>query len=220
MTVRVCLVDDHPLFRDGLKVALAEAELIEVVAEADSGQEALSVVAGLQPLPDIVLLGVRLPEYSGVEVARSITAGRLGDGSSPRIIMLSAVAEDHLVVEALRLGVLGYLLKGASREELVRAIRIVADGGAVFSPSIAKRLPDYFGKIHDVPGRLAFPDLTERERQVLDLIARGYGNRQIARELVLAEKTVRNHITHLFVKLKVNDRSEATLRARDAGLGM
>lgn len=215
----MCLVDDHPLFREGLRMALAASGTIEVVGEAETGHEALSVVAAVRTGLDVILLDLRLPDGSGIDVARAIRDQSRDLASMPRIIVISATAEDEHVVEVLRLGARGYLMKGTSRDELLRAIRVVADGGAVFSPPIAQRLPEYFSRIQEIPGLVAFPELTEREREILELIARGLGNRQISRELFITEKTVRNHITHLFMKLRVSSRAEAGSRARDAGLG-
>jgi DNA-binding NarL/FixJ family response regulator len=154
---------------------------------------------------------------SGVEAIRSITAGHVSH--RPRVLVVSMYEEDDEVVAALRAGAHGYVAKEASREELLRAVRTVAEGGAVFSPAIAERLGTYFSAVHELPGRVAFPQLTNREREILDLLARGHNNRRIARQLVLSEKTVRNHISHIFAKLQVRNRADAVMRARDAGLG-
>jgi DNA-binding NarL/FixJ family response regulator len=164
-------------------------------------------------------MDLRLGDSSGIEVTRALTAGNLSGARRPRVLVVSVSEDDDSVVAAMRAGASGYLVKGASREDLIRGIRIVADGGAVFGREVAERLKAYFSVLHEVPSRAAFPDLTDRERQILDLIARGHDNRRIARELVLAEKTVRNHITHIFMKLQVTDRMSAAVRARDAGLG-
>jgi DNA-binding NarL/FixJ family response regulator len=135
------------------------------------------------------------------------------------VLFVSSSADDHAVMAALRVGARGYMVKGAVREELLRGVRTVATGGAVFSPTVAARLSRYFSAVHELPGRAAFPELTDREREVLDLVARGMNNRRIARQLVLSEKTVRNHVSHIFAKLHVSDRVEAAVRARNAGLG-
>lgn len=137
-----------------------------------------------------------------------------------RVLVMSLEANDETVVTALRAGARGYLLKTAPLDELLLGILTVAAGGAVFSASIADRLAKYFSAIHELPSRVAFPELTSRELQILDLIARGYDNRRIARELVLAEKTVRNHVSNVFSKLQVVDRTMAAVRARDVGLGV
>ncbi|GLZ37024.1 response regulator transcription factor [Actinokineospora sp. NBRC 105648] len=218
-TTGILLVDDHPLFRSGTRAAIEGSPDLDIVGEAATAEEALALLAGERARVDVVLLDIQLPGASGIELARAITEdGVLGE-PAPRVIIVSITEDDDSVVAALRAGALGYLLKGVSRDELLRAVRTVAAGGAVFSPSIAGRLRRYFSAVHELPGRVAFPELTERERQVLDLIARGHTNRRIARKLVLSEKTVRNHVTHVFTKLRVRDREAAAVRARDAGLG-
>ncbi|MBT2410596.1 response regulator transcription factor [Streptomyces sp. ISL-12] len=217
MTVGVLIVDDHPLFLQGLRVALdSEGDLV-VVGEAGSGEEAVEAVARLGPAVQVVLMDLRLPRMPGVEAIRAITSKAAGH--RPRVLVVSQYEDDDEVVAALRAGAHGYVAKEASRDELLRAVRTVAEGGAVFSASIAERLGTYFSAIHDFPGRLAFPQLTNREREILDLLARGHTNRRIARHLVLSDKTVRNHVSHIFAKLQVTNRDDAMTRARDAGLG-
>jgi DNA-binding NarL/FixJ family response regulator len=208
------------MFRAGVRAALAEAESLEVVGEASTGKDAIRALQRLKPAPNVVLIGLQLADRSAIETTRAITSytGGMGAGT-PTVLAVSACDDDDAVVAALRAGVHGYVLKSASCEELLRAIQTVASGGAVFSPAVADRLGSYFSAVHSVPSRAAFPDLTERERDILDLLARGYDNRRIARELVLAEKTVRNHISRVFSKLQVTKRNEAAVRARDAGLG-
>jgi DNA-binding NarL/FixJ family response regulator len=219
VTIRVFLVDDHPMYRDGVRVALEGAETLQVIGEADTAETALKALADLNPAPHVVLMDIALGTSSGIEATRALHSGAAGGPAPPRVLIVSVAEDDHSVVAAMRAGASGYLAKGASRDDLIRSIHIVADGGAVFSPEVAGRLRSYFSAVHEVPSRLAFPELTNREREILDLIARGHNNRRIARELVLSEKTVRNHITSVFMKLQVNDRMEATVRARDAGLG-
>ncbi|WP_199185639.1 response regulator [Streptomyces carminius] len=219
MTIRVFLVDDHPMFRAGARHAVEGAADMDVVGEAATGEEAIRALRGGEVTADVVLMDLGLPDRSGAEVTRLLTSAPQGGGPAPRVLMLSALEEDDAVISALRAGARGYVVKDAPREELLRAVRTVAGGGAVFSPFVADRLGDYFAAVHDMPGRVAFPQLTNRERQVLDLLARGYGNRRIARELVLSDKTVRNHISHIFAKLQVTDRMAAAARAREAGLG-
>ncbi|GAA3159490.1 MULTISPECIES: response regulator [Streptomyces] len=220
MTIRVFLVDDHPLFRAGVRLALEDVEDMEVVGEADSGEEAVQALVHERVRADVVLMDVQMPGSSGVSALPAITAAHHPGAEAPRVLMMSVTDDDDMVVAALRAGAHGYLLKGAPRTELIRAVRTVAGQGAVFSPTVAARLSGYFSAVHELPSRAAFPQLTERERQILDLIARGYTNRRIARELVLAEKTVRNHVSHVFAKLQVSDRATAVVRARDAGLGV
>lgn len=223
MTIRVFLVDDHPMFRAGTRHAVESVDDMDVVGEAATGEEAVRTLRGGAVAADVVLMDLGLPDGPGTEATRRITAPPEGAAGAacapPRVLMVSAREEDDAVISALRAGARGYVAKGAPREELLRAVRTVADGGAVFSPFVADRLGDYFSAVHDMPGRAAFPQLTNRERQVLDLLARGYGNRRIARELVLSDKTVRNHISHIFAKLQVTDRMAAAARAREAGLG-
>jgi DNA-binding NarL/FixJ family response regulator len=216
---RIFIVEDHPIFRDGLRMALSTHDSIEIVGEAATGEEAMTTLAEVCGRVDVVLLDLQLPDRTGIEVARAINQINATAPATMKMLAISMSEEDDTVVAVLRAGVLGYLAKTSSRDELLRAIHTVAAGGAVFSPSVAGRLTTYFSEVHQVPSRAAFPELTERERQVLDLIARGHTNRQIARQLVLSEKTVRNHITHTFIKLQVTDRTAAAVRARDAGLG-
>ncbi|WBB62177.1 response regulator transcription factor [Streptomyces sp. WMMC500] len=216
--VRVYVVDDHPVFRDGVRVALENVPDLEIAGESGAGEDALTALAEPDSRVDVVLMDLHLPGCSGVEATRQLNSARRG-GPSPRVLVMSASVEDDAVVAALRAGAYGYLDKGASRAELLGAVRCVAAGGAVFSPAVAERLSRYFSALHTVPAGRAFPQLTQREREVLDLIARSYNNRRIARELVLSEKTVRNHISNIFAKLGVQDRIAAMLRAREAGLG-
>ncbi|MFJ9909847.1 LuxR C-terminal-related transcriptional regulator [Streptomyces sp. NPDC101152] len=219
MSTRVFVVDGHPLFRAGVRSVLADAADVELVGEAATGEEAVTALAGGRVIADVVLMDLILPGCSGVEATRAILAEYPEDAGLPRVLFVSSSADDHAVMAALRVGARGYMVKGAAREELLRGVRTVATGGAVFSPTVATRLSRYFSAIHELPGRAAFPALTDREREVLDLMARGMNNRRIARQLVLSEKTVRNHVSHIFAKLHVTDRVEAALRARNAGLG-
>ncbi|MER7580192.1 response regulator transcription factor [Kitasatospora sp. NPDC097691] len=222
MTVRVFLVEDHPMFREGVRYALEGAEGIVLAGEASSAADALDQLRELDPGPDVVLMDLRLGSESGIDVTRAITAGAGAAGRparAPQVLVMSASEEDDAVVAAIRAGARGYLVKGASREELCRAISTVATGAAVFSPSVAMRFGSYFEAMQQDTGRAAFPDLTEREREVLDLLARGWSNHRIARELTLADKTVRNHVSRVLRKLEVERRGEAMVRARSAGLG-
>ncbi|MFD4829549.1 response regulator [Streptomyces uncialis] len=222
MTVGVFLVDDHPMFREGMRIALESSGELKVVGEAFSGEDALDLVPELGSSVDVVLMDLRLPGISGLETIRELTADAASGPAGthrPRVLVVSMSAEDDEVVAVLRAGAHGYVTKDASRDVLLRAVLTVVEGGAVFSSDIAQRLGTYFSAVHELPSRAAFPHLTDREREVLDLVARGYSNRRIARALVLSEKTVRNHVSHIFAKLQVNDRSMAGVRARDAGLG-
>ncbi len=211
--IRVVVVDDHPLFRDGVRAALSGAEDVDVVGEAADVAGALEVVAELRPA--VVLMDLNLPDGSGVDATRRLTAV----APEVRVLVMTMSTDDDAVVAAMRAGARGFVVKGAGRRDLVDSVRTVAEGGAVFSPVVADRLAGYFAGLTAVPAREAFPQLTDREREVLDLIARGLDNRRIARELVLSDKTVRNHVSNVLAKLEVDDRAEAVLRARNAGLG-
>jgi DNA-binding NarL/FixJ family response regulator len=213
MSVRVLVVDDHPLFRDGVRTALAGEDDLEVVAEADDVASAMARVA--DDPPDVVLMDLNLPDASGIEATRRLRA----EHPSVRVLVMTMSQDDDAVVAAMRAGARGYVVKGAGRRDLVDSVRTVAAGGAVFSPEVADRLAGYFTGLAAVPGREAFPQLTEREREVLELLARGLDNRGIARELFLSDKTVRNYVSTLLDKLEVESRADAVLRARNAGLG-
>ncbi|HYY11881.1 MAG TPA: response regulator transcription factor [Kineosporiaceae bacterium] len=210
---RVLLVDDHPLFRDGVRAALAGADDLEVVGEAQDVAGAVALAA--EVAPDVVLMDLGLPDGSGIDATRAILAATPG----VRVLVMTMTSDDDAVVAALRAGARGYVVKGSGRADLLRSIRAVADGQAVFGPDVADRLSTYFAGLASVPGREAFPQLTDREREVLELMARGYDNRRIARELFLSDKTVRNHVSNVLAKLDADDRSGAVLRARNAGLG-
>jgi DNA-binding NarL/FixJ family response regulator len=210
---RVLLVDDHPLFLDGVKAALMGDPDLEVVGTAGDRASALDQVAALEP--DVVLMDLNLPDGSGIDATRDLLAAR----PSARVLVMTMSADDDAVVAAMRAGARGYVVKGAGRDDLLHAVRTVASGGAVFSAGVADRLGAFFSGLAAQPGRETFPQLTEREREVLELLARGYDNRRIARELFLSDKTVRNHVSNVLARLDVADRSEAILRARRAGLG-
>jgi DNA-binding NarL/FixJ family response regulator len=214
--VRILLADDHPLFREGLAAVLATRPNLELVGQAATGPEAVAQALAL--LPDIVLMDIQMPGLSGIEATRRIAH------ASPHIgvIMLTMLEDDDSVFAAMRAGARGYVLKGAGKEDVLRAIEAVARGEALFGPAIAQRLVAFFGALGRTAGvgpPLAFPELTEREREVLHLIAQGINNSGIAERLSLSPKTVGNHISNIFNKLRVADRAEAIVRARGAGLG-
>ncbi len=211
--IRVLIADDHTLFRDGLRALLASAPDTELVGEAATGQEAISLAASLQP--DLIIMDLQMPVLNGIEATRQIVE------TSPHIniLVVTMFDDDRSVFAAMRAGARGYLLKGANHAEMQRAIRAVGSGEAIFSPAVAARLIDYFANIRPAAPPQVFPELTEREREVLKLIAQGYKNAEIASQLVLSLKTVRNHITNILSKLQVADRAQAILRARQAGLG-
>ncbi|GLZ06567.1 DNA-binding response regulator [Actinomadura sp. NBRC 104412] len=211
--VRVLVVDDHPLFRDGLAAAVDLDPRCELVGEASTADEAIAAVQAGEP--DVVLTDLGLPGRSGVEATRRIVADRPGT----RVLVVTMSEDDGSLLAAMRAGARGYVLKGAHRGELMHALHTVAQGGAVFSPRMAERLADLLQDLVTVPATRAFPSLTPREREVLDLLARGLSYRQIAQRLVLSDKTIRNHVGSVFTKLQVNDRAAAIVRARDAGLG-
>lgn len=212
--IRVLIADDHPVFRYGLRALLtAEATTMEVVGEATTGEEA--TVLATQCQPDVILMDVNMPGLNGIEATRRILAATPQVG----ILMLTMFDDDESVFAAIRLGARGYLLKGTEGEETIRAILAVSQGEAIFSPSIARRLMGYFAAPRKNPQTTPlFPELTEREREVLTLLAQGYTNPAIAEHLVLSPKTVRNHVSTIFSKLQVTGRAEAIVRARDAGL--
>jgi DNA-binding NarL/FixJ family response regulator len=219
--LRVLVVDDHPVYRDGLAALLGTVEGIEVVGTAADGGAAVERARALAP--DVVVMDVQMPVLDGVEATRRVT----GESPSTAVVVLTMSEDDETVFAALRAGARGYLLKGADADEVVQALRTVAAGGVVFGASLAVRIAEYFAGRVPAPatgsgaGTAAdpFPQLTAREREVLDLVAAGRSNPQIAELLFLSPKTVRNCVSNVFAKLHVADRAEAIVRARDAGLG-
>jgi DNA-binding NarL/FixJ family response regulator len=212
--VRLFVVDDHTLFRDGLRALFNSIEDIEVVGEAASGEQAVEQVSRLEP--DIVLMDIQIPGLNGIEATRQIVAGQPEIG----VIVVTMLEDNDSLFAAMRAGARGYVLKGADQDEMLRAIRSVASGEALFGAAIAARLVSFFHDVNQPTAQAAFPDLTDREREVLDLIARGRTNAEIAQALVISPKTVSNHCSNIFSKLQVADRTQALLRAREAGLGM
>jgi DNA-binding NarL/FixJ family response regulator len=211
--LRVVIADDHPLFRDGLRLLLASVSQTEVVGEAATGAEVVELAAAVQP--DVVVMDIHMPGVNGIEATRRIV------GTSPHVavLVLTMFEDDASVFAAMRAGASGYLLKGAEQAEIVRAIQAVASGEAIFGPTIARRVLDYFSAPQIRGPAQVFPELTDREREVLDLIARGESNTAMAKRLTLSPKTIRNHVSNIFSKLQVADRSQAIVRARQAGLG-
>lgn len=212
--VSVLVVDDSAVFREGLIALLATIGGIEVVGEAGSGERGIELAIELQP--DVVLMDLSMPGAGGVQATRTLVS------ASPHIavLVLTMDQQDESVFAVMQAGGRGYLLKGARQEELVRAIRTVSDGGAVFGPSIARRLIDFFTVADEGPSQATFSELTPREREILELVARGRSNAQIAELLVLSRKTVRNHVSNVLSKLQVADRAAAMIKAREAGLGI
>jgi DNA-binding NarL/FixJ family response regulator len=211
--VRVLIADDHPVFRGGLRALLATDPEIEVVAEAADGAEAITLTA--QEQPDVVLMDLHMPDRDGVDATREILL------ADPHIavLVLTMFDDDDSVFAAMRAGARGYLLKGTNQADIVRAVHAVAAGGAMFGPAVAQRMLELFAHAQTRPAAV-FPQLTDRERDVLDLVAQGLTNSQIARRLSISEKTVRNHVSNIFAKLAVADRTQAVIRAREGGLGI
>ena len=210
--IRVLLVDDHPLVRGGLRALLAAEPLVSIVGEATNGSAAISRALELEP--DVILMDLHMSEMNGIEATRQILRAQPRIG----IIALTMLEDDDTVFAAMRAGARGYLLKGADEAEVLRAIHAVAHGEAIFSPAIAGRLIQFFASVRPVPPAHLFPELTEREREILGMIARGKSNPEIAEELTLSPKTVSNHVSNIFAKLQVVDRAQAVLRAQQAGI--
>ena len=210
--IRVLVADDHPAFRRGLELMLADVDDLDVVGMAETGALAVDLAGSLAP--DVVLMDLRMPDLDGIEATRRIVRS----APAPAVVVLTMFEDDDSVFAAMRAGARGYLLKGADQDEIVRAIRAAAAGEAIFGPEVAARVIDHFAQ---GAGSLAavFPSLTEREREVLEMIAAGKGNAAIAHELMITLKTVRNHVSNIFTKLQVSDRSAAIVKARQAGLG-
>ena len=212
-TLRILIADDHPTFRKGMHSLIDPIEGMEVVGEAATGEEAIALAESL--VPDLILMDLQMPRGGGIEATKEILS------ASPhiRILMVTLYDDSQLVFTALRAGARGYILKDAGVDEMTQAIRAVARGEAIFSPTIANRLIDFFNTPHPSVPKEVFPTLTEREREVLVLIAQGRSNPEIAQQLILSVKTVHNYVSNIFSKLQVADRAQAIIKARDAGLG-
>jgi DNA-binding NarL/FixJ family response regulator len=213
--LRILIAEDHPLFRKGMISLLSSVPELEVVGEARTGEEAIVRTAELQP--DVVLMDLQMPKVNGIEATRRI----LQESPSVRVLVVTLFEDGDSVFMALRAGARGYVLKDADEEEMVASIRAVGRGEAIFSPAIATRVLAYFAASPPGEGAppQAFPTLTEREREILHLIAKGHPNPSIARQLSLSTKTVGNYVSNIFTKLQVADRAQAIIRAREAGLG-
>src|SRR5215216_3283560 len=213
-SVRVLIAEDHPLFREGMRGRLDRVADITVVGEAASGQEAVELARKLEP--DVILMDIKMPGLNGIEATREILR------ASPRgvgVLVLTMFEDDDSVFAAMRAGARGYLLKDSGGEGVVHAIRAVASGEAVFGAGVAERIMSFFSSPRSSVPQRAFPELTEREEEVLSLVAKGKSNLEIARELFVSLKTVRNHVSNILLKLQVADRAQAVIRAREAGMG-
>ena len=213
--VRVVVVDDHQIVRDGLVALLGNLDDVEVVGSAADGRAAVHVVAETEP--DVVVMDIQMPLLDGIEATRFITGRHPG----VRVVMLTMNEDDETILAALRAGASGYLLKGSGADEVQNAIRAAAAGGMVFGASLAARVAGYFATVSAAPAAPAepFPDLSERERTVLHRLAAGRSNDDIAAELYVSNKTVRNTVSGIYAKLHAAGRAEAIVKAREAGYG-
>jgi len=212
-TVRVLIADDHPVFRDGFASLLATQPGVEVVATAANGAEAVALTK--EHRPEVVVMDLQMPEMNGIDATRALAA----DLPETKVLVFTMGEEDGTVLAAMRAGARGYLVKGASQDEVARAITTVQAGGLVFGASLAARIAELLSSGGSTPDKAAFPQLTERELEILDLIAAGRNNAQIASALYLAPKTVRNNVSNIMAKLHATDRADVIIRAREAGMG-
>lgn len=211
--IRVLIADDHPVFRFGIHALLDATHDITVVGEATSGDEVIVLAEQLHP--DVILMDVRMPGVNGIDATRHI----LRTLPQVRVLVVTMFEDDSSVFAAMRAGARGYVLKEATNEEIVQAIRTVGNGGAIFSPATATRLIAFFAQPQFSIPKTIFPELTDREREILDLLARGQSTTALGNRLGLSSKTISNYVSNILTKLQVSDRAEAIVRARDAGLG-
>jgi DNA-binding NarL/FixJ family response regulator len=211
--VRIVLADDHPLVRSGLRALVLAADDLDVVGEAATGEEAVTLAASLQP--DVIVMDLRMPGLNGIEATRRIMQAH----PQIHILVVTLFEDDDSLFAALRAGARGYILKDANEVEVLRAIRAVSGGEAIFSSTMAERLIASVITPGPPHTPVPFPDLTDREREILTLIAQGRSNTEVSQCLVISPKTVRNYISSIFSKLQVADRAHAIIRAREAGLG-
>jgi DNA-binding NarL/FixJ family response regulator len=214
--VRVVVADDHPMFRQGLAATITSLPGSKVVGQAATGLEAVELTQHAQP--DVVVMDLHMPQMNGIEATRHITQR----DPQVAVLVLTMLEDDASVISAMQAGARGYLLKEANRAEIARALEAVAAGEVIFGPSVAARMLTLFSATTGAhqPGPPAFPELTDREQEILELVARGLTNPAIASRLFLSEKTVRNHVSNVFTKLHVTDRAAAVARARDRGYGL
>lgn len=211
--IRILIADDHPLFRAGLRALLESIPDTEVAGEAATGEEAVEVALAL--VPDVVVMDINMPRLNGIDATRRI----VDESEDVKVLVMTMHDDDEAVFAAIRAGARGYQLKGAAQDETLRAIRSVANGEAIFGPGIADRLQRFLAATPTLDPSQAFPQLTDRELEILQLLAERRTNADIAARLFLSQKTVRNYVSAIFAKLQVADRAEAGLVARAAGLG-
>ena len=211
--VRVLVADDHPVFRSGLRALLEVDPDIVVAGEAGTGAQAVELAAQLRP--DLVMMDLHMPDLDGIAATKQI----LHHDPDARIMVFTMFDDDDSVFAAMRAGARGYLLKGSSPGDVIHSVHLVISGGAMFGPAVAQRVIEFFARPRPAGSIAVFPQLTDREHEILDLVARGQSNSSIAARLYISEKTVRNHVSSIFAKLAVADRAQAIARARDAGLG-
>jgi DNA-binding NarL/FixJ family response regulator len=211
--VRVIVADDHPIVRDGLRALMEATPGIELIGEATNGDEAVAIARELRP--DVVLMDLAMPGRNGIEATREIAA----QGLAGAVLILTMFADDESIFAAMRAGARGYLLKDAGHDEMRRAIEGIGHGEAIFGAGVAQRMVGFFARAREL-GVQPFPELTDREREVLDELARGSSNATIASRLGISLKTVRNHVSTILGKLMVVDRAQAIVRAREAGFGV
>jgi len=212
--IRILVVDDHNLFRQGLIALLDAAPETAVVGQAGTGKEAITQAKRLTP--DVILMDIQMPDMNGIEATRRV----LDDLPDVGVIMLTMLEDDDSLFAAMCAGARGYVLKGADKAEVLAAVQAVDEGQALFGPAVASRLTSFFQKGGQMEAAVVpFPELTDREREVLTLIAQGLSNSDIAGRLHIASKTVSNHISNIFNKLQVAERAQAIVKAREAGLG-
>jgi DNA-binding NarL/FixJ family response regulator len=211
--IRIVIAEDHPLFRKGMRTLLSSVSDFDVVGEASNGSDAVALAGSL--LPDVVLMDIQMPGMSGIAATREIVA----IAPSIRVLMVTLFEDDDSVFSALRAGAWGYVLKETDEDEMIRSIRAVAHGEAIFGPAIATRVLAFFAQPR-LQAPQVFPMLTERERDILHFMAQGKSNQTIAQALTLSPKTIANNVSNIFSKLQVADRAEAIVRAREAGIGI
>lgn len=211
--IRLFIADDHALFREGIRALISATADIACVGEAAAGEEAIQQIESLQP--DVILMDINMPGMSGIEATRRILHAHPAAG----VIMVTMLEDDASIFAAMRAGARGYVLKGANHQELLQAIRAVAQGQVLFGPAIAGRVTNFFARAQPADAGQPLPEVTEREREILDLMARHYTNPEIAQQLGIGEKTIRNHVSSIFNKLQVASRAQAIDKARQAGLG-